>query len=289
MTMVIARLVRVGAATLTLIVATATASIAGSSVASGSRPDLKGLKGLVVEEGRTTVPAHGQMQANANCPVGDEVVGGGGYQVTQNTKEEMNYSLPDESSWIVSFNNQASTSDAAVAVAICVASSSLADYSNQFGTAVNVPPEGSTQATVTCPTGTVALGGGWYNNGGNDTDSNGAAAPLGTNGWRSFPSSANAYGATGDAAVVCATEPEDWAQVHSSYVANPSKTASSVIVDCPAGTQVLGGGDFNSSGSPLVNIGITSSLSDLKGWKTIENNDSSSSESVDAWGVCAKA
>jgi hypothetical protein len=286
--MVSARLIRAGAATLTVLVATATASVAGASVTAGSRPGVETQAAVNVEEARVTVPAHGQMSANANCPTGEEVVGGGGYQVTQDTKEELSYSLPGDSQWIVNFNNQASSSDTAVAVALCVADSSLADYSNQYGTAVSVPAHGSTQATVTCPAGTVALGGGWYNTGGNDTDSNGASAPLGTNGWRSFPSSANAYGATGDAAVVCAAEPAGWAQVHSSYVANPSKTATSVSVSCPKHTKVLGGGDFNTSGSPLVNIGVTSSFSDLEGWTTVENNASSSSESVDAWAVCAK-
>ena len=287
--MVVARLMRVGAATLTVVIATTTASLAGSSMASGNQPRGRGLAGLIVEEGRVTVPAKGQASANANCPDGDYVVGGGGYQVAQNTKEDLSYSLPDDSNWIVDFNNQASSSDTGVAVALCVAGSSLVDYSNQFGAPVNVPAHSTVQATVTCPGGTVALGGGWYNTGGNVTDSNGASAPLGPNGWRAFPSSANSYATTGQAAVVCAAEPEHWAQVSSSYVANPSNTATSVRVNCPKHTEVLGGGDFNTSNSPLVNIGVTSSLSDLKGWSTTENNDSSTSESVDAWAVCAKA
>jgi hypothetical protein len=287
--MVGARFMRVGAATLTVILATTTASLAGSSVASGSQPRVHRLKGLIVVEGRVTVPAKGQASANATCPEGDYVVGGGGYQVTQNTKEDLNYSVPDDSNWIVDFNNQASSSDTGVAVAICVAGSSLVDYSDTFGAPVIVPAHSTEQATVKCPAGTVALGGGWYNTGGNVTDSDGASAPLGTNGWRAFPSSANSHAATGQAAVVCAAKPEHWAQVSSSYVANPSNTATSVSVNCPKQTEVLGGGDFNTSISPLVNIGVTISFSDLKGWTTIENNDSSSSESVDAWAVCAEA
>lgn len=72
-------------------------------------------------------------------------------------------------------------------------------------------------------------------------------------------------------------------------MADPAGTATTVTVACPTGSKVLGGGGFYSSESPLVNIGLTSSLSDLKGWSFTENNDSSSSESVDAWAVCARA
>jgi hypothetical protein len=286
---VIGRMTLAGAALFSIVVGTTVESVSASSAAPRTLQLAGNLSGLTFAEGRVNVPAKSQASADADCPQGDEVVGGGGYQVTQKTDEDLSYSLPDDSQWIVNFDNAASSSDTGVAVAICAASSSLADYSNQYGASVSVPADSTAQATVKCPSGTVALGGGWYTSGGDITDSNGASAPLGTNGWRAFPSSGDKYATNGDAAVVCAAKPKNWAQVSSSYVANPSKKATSVSVNCPKNTKVLGGGDFNTSNSPLVNIGITSSFSDLEGWTTIENNDSSSSESVDAWAVCAGA
>ncbi len=263
--------------------------LAGTSLASASPPPAGKLTGYTYKEASVTVPANGQAVAAAKCPKGDDVVGGGGYQVTQNTEEDLNSSAPTagDRKWVVEFNNQAASSDTGVAVAICVTASSLADYSIQAGSIVAVSPNSSVEATVTCPAGTVALGGGWVNEGSTVTDSNGASDPLGPNGWRAYPAAGSAA-SSGYAMTPCAAQPSKWAQVASSYVVNPVSTATPVSVKCPKGTKVLGGGDFNDSGSQLVNIGLTSSKSNLKGWSTTENNDSSSSESVDAWAVCAK-
>jgi hypothetical protein len=79
-----------------------------------------------------------------------------------------------------------------------------------------------------------------------------------------------------------------WAEVNSDYVPNPKGTATNVSVNCPAGTEVLGGGPFNSSSDPTVTIGLTTPLSGLKGWHSWEDNASRASESVDEWAVCAK-
>jgi hypothetical protein len=205
----------------------------------------------------------------------------------------LNSSFPQgHREWNVFFNNAATSDDTGVAVAICVAASSLTDYSVQTGTMVYLPEAPASQATVTCPAGTVDLGGGWDIATISDVSNNDgstASAPYGTNGWRAFPENQEPIYAYGEALVVCAAQPTNWAQVYSSYVANPANTASTVTVACPTGTKVLGGGGFNSSSDVSVNIGLTSSLSNLKGWSITENNDSSSSESVDAWAVCAKA
>ncbi len=263
--------------------------LAGTSLASASPQPASKLTGYTYKEASVTVPANAQAGATAKCPKGDDVVGGGGYQVTQNTDEDLNSSYPiDRRSWSVIFNNGAASSDTGVAVAICVAASSLTDDFIQTGTVVNVPPNSTVESTATCPSGSVALGGGWYNEGTAVADSNGASDPLGPNGWRAYPA-AGSSATAGFAQTVCAVQPKKWAQVSSSYVVNPSNTATTVTVPCPKGTKVLGGGNFNDSSSSLVNIGHASSFSDLKGWSTTENNDSSSSEAVDAWAVCAKA
>jgi len=276
------RLMLAGAAVFTVLVTS-------TSVASAS-PRITGkLTGYTYKEASVTVQANSQAVVTAKCPRGDDVVGGGGYEGTQNTGEDLNSSYPlTDRMWAVRFNNQASTSDSGVAVAICVAASSLADYSIQTSSTVAVSPNGTTQADVTCPGGTVALGGGWVNEGTAVTDSNGASAPFGSNGWRAYPG-AGSSGSNGFAVTPCALQPPRWVQTSSSYVTNPISNATSVSVTCPKGTKVLGGGDFNNSSSSLVNIGLTSSNSNLKGWTTIENNDSSSSESFDAWAVCAQA
>ena len=150
-------------------------------------------------------------------------------------------------------------------VRVCAASSSLANYSVQDGTLVEVPAGGEAHATVTCPGGTVSLGGGaMMQSAGTKTyDAMDASAPFGTSGWRAYLGSSGAQATQGLAAVACATEPAGWAQAASAYVTNPASRETPVSVTCPAGTKVLGGGPFNSSPDPTVTIGLTTSVSSL--------------------------
>lgn len=286
-----------------MLVGAAAVAVLGSTTLAAAAPQLSAqvLRKYTYVEGTVTVPANSDEMAVATCPKGELPVGGGGYQNIQNTEEDINSSSPLYGYvgktlwgyWTVDFNNNSSsTTVTGVAVAICAGKGSLTNYSQAEGNFVDVPANGHAQATVTCPSGTVALGGGWIDIGnGTGADYNldeGASnsAPYGANGWRSYQT-AGSDGAKAAALVVCADEPTGWTQVSSSYVVNPANTATAVTVNCPTGTKVLGGGAFNNSSSPLVNIGLTSSLSTLKGWETIENNDSDASESVDAWAVCA--
>jgi hypothetical protein len=247
------------------------------------------LKGLTVVEADFSVPAHSQSYSYAKCPGGHWVVGGGGYQVTQGLGEDIAESYPySKVSWEVWFNNENSYNETVVAVAICATVKSLSDYSLQQGAEVTVPAGGEAQATVTCPSGTVALGGGAAV-GDQTYQALDASAPYGTNGWRAYVGSAGSQEALGEADVVCAAEPTGWAQVNSAYVPNPAGTATTVSVNCPAGTKAIGGGPFNGSADPTVTVGLTTPLSGLTGWHSWEDNASTASESVDEWAVCAKA
>jgi hypothetical protein len=249
------------------------------------------LTGYTVTEGDISVPAHGQATATALCPAGDDVVGGGGYQKSQGMNETLASSMPTSggSGWAVSFDNDRGAANSGVAVAVCALGSSLSNYSVQFGSMVSVPPGGEAEAVVTCPTGTVSLGGGGENAGGDAADVLNASAPYGTNGWRIYIGSTNSDGTAGVAGTVCATEPSGWAQVSHAYVTNPAGKATTVTVSCPGGTNVLGGGPFNSSTASTVTVGLTTSVTGLKAWHSKEDNASSASESVDEWAVCAKA
>jgi len=261
----------------------ATSTAPSCATAAGS-----GLTGYGIIEANTAVPAGSQGLATAQCPAGDVVVGGGGYQNLQTTKQSLNSSWPNStSSWSVYFNNAGSTADTGTAIAYCVASSSVSNYSLAIGSTVTIPTSSQVQSVVTCPAGTVSLGGGFFNDATADTYGAAASAPYGTGGWRTYLDAGPNGSTTGEADAVCATQPAGWVQRYSSYVTNGINTATTATANCPTGTEVLGGGSFNSSVSPLVMIGLTDSLSSLTGWHTAENNNSSSSESVDAWGICA--
>jgi hypothetical protein len=269
-------------------VVSVTTAVTASAAANG--PNLK-LSGYTYAEADVSLPADSQEWTTAACPTGDVVVGGGGYQGRQALGEDIGGSYPTAqgSGWIVFFNNEKSFKTTGVAVAICAAASSLANYSVQLGALVTVPADGEAQGVVTCPSGTLSLGGGAASEGKQTYQGMAASAPYGTNGWRTYLASAGSQSTEGQAAAVCATKPAGWAQVSSDYVSNPAGTATTVTVNCPAGTKVLGGGPFNSSADPTVTVGLTTSLSSLKGWHSKEDNASSATESVDEWAVCADA
>jgi hypothetical protein len=247
-----------------------------------------GLTGYDLVEAHTSVPADAQGLATAQCPSGDVVAGGGGYQSLQTTKQSLNSSWPNSnSSWSDYFNNASTTADTGTALAYCVAASSVGDYSRAVGTSVTVPTSSQVQSVVLCPSGTVSLGGGFFNDSTTNTYGAADSAPYGTSGWRTYLDAGPNGSTTGEAEAVCASQPAGWVQRNSPYATNPANTATNVSTSCPSGTEVLGGGSFISSSSPLVMIGLTTSLSSLGGWHTMENNNSSSSQSVDAWGICA--
>jgi hypothetical protein len=267
--------------------------VATASTASAAAEASLELKGYTYAEAHVSVPADSHLATTAKCPKGDVVVGGGGYQGTQGLGEDLNSSYPNSTGtgWTVRFNNENSFSDTGAAVAICATSKSLSKYSVQYGTLVTVPAGGEAQGIVTCPSGTVSLGGGaeMDRTGTQTYDAINASAPYGTTGWRAYMGSAGSDSTEGQAAVVCAKKPTSWKQVASSYISNPAGSATNATVSCPSGTKVLGGGPFNSSADPTVTVGLTTSLSNLEGWHSAEDNGSSSSESVDEWAVCAKA
>ena len=244
------------------------------------------LSGYPLVEADGTVPADGQAHITASCPQGDDVLGGGGYQSTQNPQENINSSYPiSDTAWSVYFNNALSESVTGVTIAYCASGSSLKKYSVATGSSASIPASSDVQVTAMCPAKTVSLGGGWFNNSDEVTAGATMSAPLGTNGWRAFVA-AGPSTTLGRALAVCAKEPAGWAQVSSSYSSVPAGSQATVGIACPSGSKVVGGGSFDSSDDSLVLIGLTDSFSSKKGWQSAVNNNTGSAVSADAWGVC---
>jgi hypothetical protein len=247
------------------------------------------ITGYTFVEQRQSLPPHSVIEVHPECPTGAVVVGGGGYEVTQKVGVDINSSYPDSpgTGWIIYFSNDKSTSNTEVGVAICAASSSLANFSVQYGELLPVPANGEGRATVTCPSGTVALGGGADVQGDEMYWAMSGSAPDGPGGWQVVIASAGPESTVARATVLCATEPAGWAQVTSASVSNPAGKATNSTANCPKGTNVLGGGPVPSSTDPEVTIGLTTSRTDLKGWHSKENNATSTDDSVVEWAVCA--
>lgn len=69
------------------------------------------MTGYTLTEGQNSVPAKSQEFADAFCPTGDVVVGGGSYCVNQGLEADINSSAPDSdgTAWTVFINHKSST------------------------------------------------------------------------------------------------------------------------------------------------------------------------------------
>ena len=283
------RLCSVGTAAIGVMSLSSVASTGAAEAASAANPSNATITGYQIVEARIALPPHSFIEIHPECPVGDVVVGGGGYEVTQKVGEDINSSYPDSAGtgWIIDFSNNKSLSNTEVGVAVCAASSSIENYSVQYGELLPVPAHGEGTADVACPSGTVALGGGADVQGNEQYWAMSGSAPNGSAGWQVITAAAGPEPDVARATVLCATAPAGWAQASSTTKHNPAGKATNVTARCPTGTNVLGGGPVPSSTDPHVTIGLTTSLTPLTGWHSKENNASATGDSVVEWAVCA--
>lgn len=157
-----------------------------------------------------------------------------------------------------------------------------------------------TGGTVSCPSGTVVLGGGVFISQSDLTDNVNTSSPAGTpegpstTAWQGFID--NSSGRTTDFTVYaeCATAPVGYTIVSNS-ADNPAGTQTDgVLATCPAGTKVLGGGGLLTSGETPVAINSSLPVSQKVGtvttysWRIDANNASSSDNDAMSYAVCGK-
>ena len=142
-----------------------------------------------------------------------------------------------------------------------------------------------TRGFVSCPTGTVPLGGG--------VDV--ASPSIGASVNSSFPSATgwvvdvnNASGADTSFLVqgVCARRPRRYSIVAGAITANPATTQSAAFATCPPGARPLSGGAVSGTFHLDVNLGNT--VPTATGWRVDQNNASTQPTTVTALVVCAK-
>lgn len=258
------------------------------TVTSAASPHVAAFRGYTVVEKDVHVPADGSKHATAKCPDGDSVVGGGAYQSVQDTQETLNTSTSGLNGWEGSFWNQSSSTVTGVAVAVCVnrPEAGVLFFVDDFGS--TIPANSQQRQTVSCPDNAVALNGGWWLGRDDPTDVGAtSSSPVGTQSWEITATAGPQGGWMQDEVECMSAPPRGWVQVEGSAEPNPAGSATTATAKCPAGTHVISGGVSASSTSPLVDVGLSTSTTSLKGWHTAEDNNSSSSDSVSEWANCA--
>jgi hypothetical protein len=245
------------------------------------------LSGYVVEETGGNVGPGVEVAQEAVCPEGTVEIGGGGYTSIQGIQESLggSWPVPEGQGWFAEFYNATQTQMGFTEVTICAALSSLVDYQDDVGKRATIPTSGTLLVTATCPSGLTALSGGWVLDRKLRNVQAVYSGPVGTTGWQVLVSGLS--GISVQAGIICAKKPAGWAQVISASVSNPAGTATTATANCPAGTQVIGGGSTASNHNKDVTIGLTTSLTGSVGWHSTENNNGSTRDSITEWADCA--
>lgn len=228
-----------------------------------------------------------QTTGTAVCPAGKSLVGGGAVISSTSLSENINSSIPsaDGLTWRVYVNNSSATSGTFRVYAICV--KKLAVYSVVAGTGIDNPAGAQNSATVTCAKGTFPLGGGGFASSGSTAVNLNTSIPI-TRGWRTDVNNASTGDNTATAYVICGKKRPGYAEVTGTTTTiNPSSQGSATVT-CPAGTLVLSGGAFSSSGSTAVNLNSTLPISTTT-WQSYEDNATTGTNSLTAYAVCIPA
>jgi hypothetical protein len=145
--------------------------------------------------------------------------------------------------------------------------------------------DGFTQAT--CPAGTVPQGGGAFVGDGVHSNLNSTYPDPNGVSWDANVNQSDASGSTGaNVDLICAQPNTGYTQVASASTANPAGTTTTGTANCPAGTNVLGGGVKPSSQDINVNLNSTYPTSPTS-WQASVANASASAESFTVYVVCS--
>ncbi len=182
----------------------------------------------------------------------------------------------------------------AVAAAMCLlvpASSSAAvprNWTYVAGPNITVTGghDGFTQAT--CPPGTVPQGGGAFVGDGVHSNLNTTYPDPNGVSWDANVNQSDASGSTGaNVDLICAQPNTGYTVFTSASIANPAGTTTTGTANCPAGTNVLGGGVKPSSQDVNVNLNSTYPTSPTS-WQASVANASASAESFTVYAVCSE-
>jgi hypothetical protein len=141
-------------------------------------------------------------------------------------------------------------------------------YRVAFGPILTVADGTQGRSTVSCPKGTVPLGGGLFVGVVSLTTGVSSSFPT-ANGWTGVMNNQSGEPGLFQVAVTCARKPAHYSVVVSKPVVNPTLHRTTVTVSCPKVANPLGGGS-QASGGFFANLGGSRPFQN--GWRITEEN-----------------
>ena len=148
---------------------------------------------------------------------------------------------------------------------------------SQVVSQVSVPGSGAGHVVATCPSGSIVTGGGF------------AASPsllvfttlTSSNGWEADAQNLSASGQALNAYAECLSNTSGTTQQVYFQTTASASGIGHVVVNCPSGSVVTGGGFASSS-----NLLVYSNSANGNGWEVDAQNTSSSNQLVNAYAIC---
>jgi hypothetical protein len=226
-----------------------------------------------------TVGGGGTMSIGATCPA-DSIVVGGGFMSSAEVVFVEQYK--DGNGWTVMATNTAGSGREVYAYAVCLHYAYGAS-ATQVHDQVTMPGNGLKQALVTCPTGSIASGGGWK---AQDENVRVYQSIRSSNGWyieaRNESSSAKSLSVY----AVCLSVTGATATEVGEGISVPGNSLGKAIVTCPWGRVLTGGGFGAGSGGELIVHGSSGPWGTDKQWRAYATNTSGSSQTFQGRAVC---
>jgi hypothetical protein len=218
------------------------------------------------------------------CPAGTVVWGGGVvFFGGANASLTVNTSQPVGSSgWEARVNNTGATTVQFQVDAICA--NRPAGYKLVFHTVDN-PPNTQSQATATCPSPKVLLGGGTLSSADQVTAFLTSAWPKSSAKFTGYMFNGTATDQSFTVLAICGHKPAGYKIASNSAAVDAGFTLSDGIA-CPTGTSVLSGGAQDPDHVPVVQVG-GSTDEDTSAWHIDVNNKGQSVHQVNGYAICA--
>ncbi len=247
--------------------ATATSTVT-PTVTTGPVSVSQQYEGLSISAGAT-------VHTTVDCPAGSVVVSGG---YAANDGVRVWHSTKDGNGWRVYATNTTASNKAVNVYAVCLHNSggtTDVEYTQKYINASTY-----TQIIANCPGGSVVTGGGWVI--GTDTNVSLYNSSKSGNGWQIYVQNDGGGSPLVNVYAVCL----DGSSGSTGSVSNtsgevPPGDIEHLVMDCPSGTYVTGGGFAVNTGAVIYNETIAGNA-----WQIYARNNTATEKLLFGYGIC---
>ncbi|QRN83332.1 hypothetical protein JR338_00825 [Chloroflexota bacterium] len=222
-----------------------------------------------------SISAGATVHTTVNCPAGSVVVSGG---YAANDGVRVWHSTKDGNGWRVYATNTTGSNKAVNVYAVCLHNSggtTDVEYTQKYINASTY-----TQIVANCPSGSVVTGGGWVI--GSDANVSLYNSTKSGNGWQIYVQNDGGGTPLVNVYAVCLADTSGTTtSVSNTTGVIPPGDIEHLVMDCPSGSYVTGGGFAVNTGAVIYNETITGNA-----WQVYARNNTGTQKLLFGYGIC---